>query len=90
MNTHTRIVLIEKRNTALNYDYRLHELIYEYCFKQNGNKSPKAIIMHPETLFELLSGKCPEIQYGNSNSFWYTGLKVIRSYDIEIGEFLIA
>lgn len=89
-NTHTRIVLTEKINPALNLEYRLHELIYEYFLNQNGERNAKAIIMHPETLYELLSAPCPEVQFGNGHSYWYAGIRVIRSYDMELGAFLIA
>lgn len=75
----------------MNIQYKLDDQIHQSCFK--GNIEPRLIAMNPQTWKNLiedlrLSEVFKYIIY-QGKELKYKGINVIRSYDVEIGEFLI-
>ena len=96
MSKKTRKVLVEKRNLRDSVEYILQNRLNEWELTQIKYTPIRFIVMHPETYIDIYKEFSSNSIYTwinphmvNSSSISYRGIEVLRSIDIEKGEFLI-
>jgi hypothetical protein len=93
-NKRTRKVLTEKRNLRDSVEYILQNRINEWQLIRIHHEPINFIIMHPETYIDLYREFSINSIYMWKNPHFsdnisYRGIKVLRSVDIERGEFIL-
>lgn len=73
----------------------LEEELWEYRRNYTYEEFPRAIIMHPGTLEDLVTTKTEhgsplwKLSMDNKGGFSFKGIRIIRSLDVEEGAILI-
>ena len=81
--------LIDKQIMIEKYNYKLSEKVYNFKASNRG-ESPEGIIMHYNTWSDMAHYPLIHpVQHEQGDIPSFMGIKVIRTYDIEEGEFLI-
>ena len=81
--------LIDKQTMIKTYYATLQNKIYGYKHSNKGN-NPKRIIVHYNTWGDMAYYPLiPPVQHEQKDVPSFMGIKVIRTYDVEEGEFLI-
>lgn len=90
----SREVILEKINPQNSLEERIQKSIWDWQLSSIDEKKCKGIIMHNETFYELLNNDMP---YGNGKirmgcgdgKVQFMGINILRTIDIEKGEFLL-
>lgn len=93
----TREVILEKINPQNSLEERIQKAIWDWQLSSIEEKKCKGIIMHPETFYDLMRFDMNNNPYNSGRirmgcgdgKTQFMGINILKTVDIEKGEFLL-